>query len=162
MAELDPRNGEKTNATHVWLILWRAFHAIEQNALRSIAATGLGLSDFAVLEALLHKGPQPVNVLGRRILLTSGSITTAVDRLAAKRLVRRIADSADRRSRIVQLTDAGRRTIESSFKQHAADMEKSLSVLNSGERRELVRLLRKSGLWAQSRLDEPKHQPALS
>ncbi len=78
MAELDPRNGEKTNATHVWLILWRAFHAIEQNALRSIAATGLGLSDFAVLEALLHKGPQPVNVLGRRILLTSGSITTAV------------------------------------------------------------------------------------
>jgi MarR family 2-MHQ and catechol resistance regulon transcriptional repressor len=161
MAELDPRNGEETNATHIWLVLWRAFHAIEQNALRSIAATGLGLSDFAVLEALLHKGPQPVNVLGRRILLTSGSISTAVDRLAAKRLVRRTADSADRRSRIVQLTDDGRRTIESAFKQHAADMEESLKVLNSGERRELVRLLRKSGLWAQSRLDEPKRQPVL-
>lgn len=34
-----------------------------------------------VLEALLHKGPLPVNALGEKVLLTSGSITTAVDRL---------------------------------------------------------------------------------
>ena len=39
------------------------------------------MSDFAVLEALLHKGAQPVNVIGKRVFLTSGSITTAIDRL---------------------------------------------------------------------------------
>jgi MarR family 2-MHQ and catechol resistance regulon transcriptional repressor len=67
-------------ATRIWIVLWKAAHAIEQNAVRSVSALGLGLSEFAVLEVLLHKGPQPVNVIGRKVLLTSGSITAAVDR----------------------------------------------------------------------------------
>ena len=41
-------------------------------------------SDFAVLEALLHKGPLPINEIGKKVLLTSGSITVAVDRLESK------------------------------------------------------------------------------
>jgi MarR family 2-MHQ and catechol resistance regulon transcriptional repressor len=68
-------------------VLWKAAHAIEQNALRSVSALGLGLSEFAVLEVLLHKSPQPVNVIGEKVLLTSGSITAAVDRLESKKLV---------------------------------------------------------------------------
>jgi len=82
-------------ASHVWWVLRRAAHAIEQNAVRSISALGLGLSEFAVLEVLLHKGPQPVNVIGKKVLLTSGSITAAVDRLESKKLVRRTADTGD-------------------------------------------------------------------
>jgi DNA-binding MarR family transcriptional regulator len=54
-------------------------------------------SDFAVLEALLHKGPLPVNEIGKKVLLTSGSITVAVDRLETKGLVERRASGADRR-----------------------------------------------------------------
>ena len=53
-------------ATRVWLVLWKAAHAIEQNATQSLSALGLGRSDFAVLEVLLHKGPQPVNIIGRK------------------------------------------------------------------------------------------------
>jgi len=48
-------------------------------------------SDFAVLEALLHKGPLPVNEIGKKVLLTSGSMTVAVDRLEQRRLVERRA-----------------------------------------------------------------------
>ncbi len=102
-------------ATRVWLVLWKAAHAIEQNAVRSVSASGLGLSEFAVLEVLLHKGPQPVNVIGKKVLLTSGSITAAVDRVESKKLVRRIADTGDLRARIVQLTETGRRLIERAF-----------------------------------------------
>lgn len=162
VAARDPGKTKKTSAPHLWLVLWRASRAIEQNAIQSIANTGLGLSDFAVLEALFHKGAQPVNVIGRKILLTSGSITAAIDRLEARRLVRRTADSADRRSRIVQLTEAGQRLIEAAFERHARDMEETLAVLNSAERRELLRLLRKAGLWAQSRLNDhpsPSYHP---
>jgi MarR family 2-MHQ and catechol resistance regulon transcriptional repressor len=64
----------------VWLVLWKAARAVEQNAVNSVSRLDLGLSDFAVLEVLFHKGPQPVNVIGKRVLLTSGSITTAIDR----------------------------------------------------------------------------------
>src|SRR5579872_395076 len=142
----------KRGAIHVWLVLWKAAHAIEQNALRSVAGLGLGLSDFAVLELLLHKGPQPVNVIGKRVLLTSGSITTAVDRLESRKLVRRTGDAKDRRSRIVALTPAGRRLIHKSFRRHAADMEHTLAVLSAPDRVDLVRLLKKAGLAAEERL----------
>src|SRR5258708_26039380 len=78
-----------TDGVHVRLILWKAERAMEAVDRRSIEKLGLGLSDFAVLEMLLHKGPQPVNTIGAKVLLTSGSITAAVDRLEARGLVRR-------------------------------------------------------------------------
>jgi MarR family 2-MHQ and catechol resistance regulon transcriptional repressor len=141
-------------ATRVWLVLWKAAHAIEQNAIRSVSALGLGGSDFAVLEVLLHKGPEPVNIIGKKVLLTSGSITAAVDRLESRKLVRRTADPKDGRSRIVQLTKTGRHLIERAFQKHAMDMEETMAVLRTGERVELVRLLKKVGMWAAARLDD--------
>src|SRR5690242_15236419 len=108
--------------THVWLVLSRANRAVEARALQSIAGTGLCASDFGLLEALLHKGPLPVNVLGRKLLLTTGSITTAVDRLARRGLVRRKEHPQDRRVRLVELTTEGRQLIEPAFVQHAADL----------------------------------------
>src|SRR6202163_4344346 len=141
-------------ATRIWLVLWKAAHAIEQNAIRSVSALGLGRSDFAVLEVLLHKGPQPVNIIGRKVLLTSGSITAAVDRLESRKLLRRTANQMDRRSRIVQLTDTGRHLIERAFQKHALDMEETMEILRSGERAELVRLLKKIGMWAAARLED--------
>jgi MarR family 2-MHQ and catechol resistance regulon transcriptional repressor len=145
----------ETSATHVWLVLSRAVHAIEQNAIASVLGLGLGLSEFAVLEVLLHKGPLPVNVIGKKILLTSGSITVAIDRLESKNLVRRTADPQDRRARIVHLTEAGKRLIKDGFQRHEIDMEETLSVLSAGERKELVRLLKKAGMWAAARIERP-------
>ena len=144
-----------SSAMRVWLILWKAANAVEQNALRSVSRLGLGLSDFAVLEVLLHKGPLPVNVIGKKILLTSGSISVAIDRLEAKRLVQRTTDPRDLRARIVQLTPAGRSAIEGAFEQHVLDIEELMSILRPGERTELVRLLKKIGLWAAARLEDP-------
>src|SRR3954453_17471378 len=92
------------SGTHLWLVQMKAHRALERLAIRSIESSEVGLSDFAVLEMLLHKGPQPVNEIGRRIELTSGAITTAVDRLETRGLVTREAHASDRRARIVRLT----------------------------------------------------------
>ncbi len=128
MAESD------TSATRVWLVLWKATRAIEQNAIASIAGLGLGFSDFAVLESLLHKGFQPVNTLGKSVLLTSGSITAAIDRLESKKLVTRTAAKTDKRSRIVCLTPEGKKLIQCAFARHVEDMEETLAVLKPAER----------------------------
>jgi MarR family 2-MHQ and catechol resistance regulon transcriptional repressor len=141
-------------AIHVWLVLWKAASAIKRNAIKSVAGLGLGLSDFAVLEVLLHKGPQPINVIGKKVLLTSGSITAAIDRLETRSLVRRTANASDRRARIVELTEQGERLIHEAFRQHGIDMEETLAVLRPGERTELVRLLKKAGIWAAARVEE--------
>ena len=135
-------------------MLWRAFRAIEENASRSVSSLGLGQSDFAVLEVLLHKGPQPVNIIGKKVLLASGSITAALDRLESRRLLRRTSDPKDGRSRIVELTESGGRLIEQAFQKHAQDMEETMAVLKAAERVELVRLLKKVGMWAAARLDD--------
>lgn len=138
----------------MWLILWKAARAVEQNALSSVSKLGLGLSDFAVLELLLHKGAQPVNVIGKKILLTSGSITTAVDRLERRKLVHRKAHPEDQRARLVELSEKGKRLIECAFDQHALDMEETIAVLTSSERVELIRLLKKVGKFAAARLKD--------
>jgi MarR family 2-MHQ and catechol resistance regulon transcriptional repressor len=152
-----PQSKRAADATYTWLILWKAARAVEQNAIRSIAGLGLGLSDFAVLEALLHKGPQPVNTIGRRVLLTSGSITTAIDRLESKKLVRRTLDLTDSRARIVQLTATGRRLIRAAFRKHERDMGETMEILTPAERAELARLLKRVGMWAATRADLQTH-----
>lgn len=142
------------SATHVWLVLSKAARALEQNATASISGLGLGLSDFAVLELLLHKGPQCVNFIGKKVFLTSGSITTAIDRLESKGLVVRTPHAKDLRARLVRLTPKGERLIKNAFCRHASDMENAMSVLQRDERVELIRLLKKVGLFAASRLEE--------
>jgi MarR family 2-MHQ and catechol resistance regulon transcriptional repressor len=133
---------------HLWLVLWKAARAVEACALESIDDTGLCATDFGLLEALLHKGPCRVSQLGRKLLVTSGSITTAVDRLAARKLVRRKHDPADRRVRVVVLTRQGRQLIEPAFARHATDLEQVASALTPAERTTLVALLRKLGTRA--------------
>lgn len=145
-----------TSATRVWLILWKAARAVEQNAVESVAGLGLGFSDFAVLEVLLHKGRQPVNAIGQRILLTSGSITTAIDRLEARKLVRRTPHPEDRRARLVELTEKGKKLIECAFGRHALDIEETISILTNPERIELIRLLKKLGMFAEARAKNRK------
>src|SRR5437660_10287056 len=97
------------SGTPVWLVMMKAHRSLQRLAIRSIESAEGGLSDFAVLEMLLHKGPQPVNEIGRRIELTSGAITTAVDRLESRGLVTRESHPSDRRARIVRLTAAGKK-----------------------------------------------------
>ena len=68
---------------HVWLVMMKAMRALTRYATAGIEDTGLGLSDFGVLEVLLHKGPLPVNTIGPTVGLTPGSISIAVERLVA-------------------------------------------------------------------------------
>lgn len=150
--------GEDLSAVHLWLVLWKASRAVQAHAYRSIAAQPIGTSDFAVLEALLHKGPLPVNTIGRRVQLTSGSITAAVDRLEAQGFVERQAHATDRRARIVHLTPAGGRLIKGVFAEHKQDMERAAMALSRSERATLIRLLKKLGLDAERSLGDATRQ----
>src|SRR5213592_4518088 len=136
------------SGTHLWLVLMKAHRALERLATRSIESSEAGLSDFAVLEMLLHKGPQPVNEIGRRVELTSGAITTAVDRLESRGLVTREAHESDRRTRIVRLTARGKEQAAKAFAGHKTAMDLAASGLSKAERATLIRLLRKLGTTA--------------
>jgi MarR family 2-MHQ and catechol resistance regulon transcriptional repressor len=130
---------------HAWLVMMKAMRALTKYATAGIAKTGLGLSDFGVLELLLHKGPMPVNTIGPIVDLTPGSISIAVDRLYAKGLVSRVESPQDRRVRIVALTPSGKDLIVSAFRKHSGQMKKVFSELSPEELRILEEALKKIG-----------------
>ncbi|MCI0671049.1 MAG: MarR family winged helix-turn-helix transcriptional regulator [Myxococcaceae bacterium] len=144
-----------TTGTHVWLVMMKAHRALERLATRSIESLGFGLSDFGVMEMLLHKGPQRVNDIGARIGLTSGAITTAVDRLESGGLVVREAHETDRRARVVRLTARGREQAVRVFAGHKRAMDLAASALSERESATLIQLLKKLGASAEQSADSP-------
>ena len=140
---------------HVWLVMMQTMRALTRYAAAGIEETGLGLTDFGVLEVLLHKGPLPVNTIGPIVDLTPGSISIAVDHLFEKGLVGRVESGEDRRVRIVALTQSGKDLIVPAFRKHSGQMRKVFSELSPGELRDLEVALKKVGRHA-ARLMEQK------
>ncbi len=138
-----------TSGTHLWLVLMKAHRSLARHASRSVEGLEMCFSDFAVLELLLHHGAQPVSTIGRRVDLTTGSITTAVDRLEARGLVVRTLDASDRRVRTVSLTKKGKEKIAAAFAQHKRAMDKACSGLTESERATLTTLVKKLGKSAE-------------
>jgi MarR family 2-MHQ and catechol resistance regulon transcriptional repressor len=143
-----------SSGVHLWLVLMKAHRSLVRHAEQSIQSLEMCISDFGVLEVLLHKGPQSVGEIGRRVELTSGSITTAIDRLEQRGLVARTAHASDRRARVVHLTPAGKAHITKEFARHKDAMDRAAHGLSKTERGTLVELLKKLGTTAERQLTE--------
>jgi MarR family 2-MHQ and catechol resistance regulon transcriptional repressor len=150
------------DAPRLWLVLARCHRTLSHIAERSIVGAGLGLTDFAALEALLHKGPLTSTEIQEKVLLASGSMTAAVDRLEKKGLIKRGPAPNDRRAKVLHLTPEGRRVVESAFSRHAGELESAMAVLNPNEKRQLYALLKKLGLFAAEACAETGQEKEIS
>jgi len=134
---------------HCWLVLVKAFQAASKYLYAGLAESGIDDTDFRILEALLNKGPLPVNTIGPKVFLTPGSISTAVDRLVERGLVSRVESPEDRRVRIVSLTAKGRALIAPVFRKHAAEIKRIFADASPKELRALETALKKLGKRAE-------------
>jgi MarR family transcriptional regulator, 2-MHQ and catechol-resistance regulon repressor len=139
---------DDVSAPRLWLVLARAYGSMVSYIEGAITAQGLGLSDFMVLEVLLHKGPLTISAIGEKVLLASASMTSAIDRLEKRELVRRRSCNSDRRIRLVELTDEGKTFIEEIYARHVKDLDAVVGGLGNEERRTLYEGLKKIGLAA--------------
>jgi len=126
----------------------RSFRALNHIAETSISGTGLGLTDFATLEALLHKGPLTIGEIQSKVPLALGSMTAVVDRLERRGLILRTPSPDDRRAKVLKLSRKGRTAVKDAFSRHAADLESAMAVLTHREKRQLRTLLKKLGRFA--------------
>ncbi len=147
---------ESVTAPRLWLVMAKAYGAISSYIEGSFAAQGIGLSDFMVLEVLLHKGPLTISVIGEKVLLASASMTSAIDRLERRELVRRTSCNSDRRIRLVELTCEGKKFIDELYARHEQDMEFIAAGLSDEERRTLYMGLKKLGFAAQAAVPTEK------
>jgi MarR family transcriptional regulator, 2-MHQ and catechol-resistance regulon repressor len=143
---------DSITAPKLWWVIARSQHALRLLGERSIANTGLCLTDFAALEALLHKGPLTISEIQDKVMLASGSMTAAIDRLEKMKFVVRRSTSKDRRARVVQLTPEGKRVATAAFEKHARDLEQVTSILSEKEKTQLYASLKKLGLFAAEKL----------
>jgi MarR family 2-MHQ and catechol resistance regulon transcriptional repressor len=131
-------------------VLARAYRAMAAFVEQSVATLGIGLSDFMILEALLHKGPMTMTALCDAALLANASMTSAIDRLEQRNFVQRVPDKEDRRVKHVQLTPEGTALIKRLYAHHQRDLDEVMTDLSPAERAEIRRGLKTVGLAAQS------------
>src|SRR5438132_6969089 len=100
------RSGRIT-APQLWLVMAKSYRVLRLRAEESIVSAGLCLTDFAALEALLHKGPLTITEIQQKVLLASGSMTAAIDRLRKWAWSRGCRVTATRGGAIVSSTEEG-------------------------------------------------------
>jgi MarR family 2-MHQ and catechol resistance regulon transcriptional repressor len=132
-------------ALKLWVVLSRSHDALVQVLKADIERHDLTLAEFAVMEALYHKGPQLLGEIQKRILVSSGGMTFLVDRLAKRGLAERKACPVDRRARYAALTKKGEKLMRSIFPEHAAVIHGAMAGLKQPEQRELTALLKTLG-----------------
>jgi MarR family transcriptional regulator, 2-MHQ and catechol-resistance regulon repressor len=113
------------------VVLMRASQSVQDKVKHDMGKYGVNPTEFAVLELLFHKGEQPIQHIGKKILLASSSITYVVDKLEAKRFVKRKACPKDRRVTYAAITDEGKAFMEEAFPHHKKMIENVFENLSS-------------------------------
>lgn len=148
-ATVSRRSASQDRALKLFVVFTRAANAVNRRLLEDIASHELTPTEFGILEALYHKGPLLLGDVQKKILLTSGGVTYAVDRLAEKGLVERRDCPSDRRARFAALTSKGEALIARIFPMHAERIEETMSSLSAREQDGLIALMRKLGFAAE-------------
>ncbi|WP_338451870.1 MarR family transcriptional regulator [Niallia oryzisoli] len=137
---------ENDQSLKLFIVLSRAYRAVNEHVNKRIQRYGLNPTEFAVLELLYHKGDQPLQQIGGKILLASGSMTYVIDKLEKKEYIVRVACAEDRRVTFARITERGKKLIEQVFPSHRNEIERIMSVLTSEEQETAINLMKKIGL----------------
>jgi MarR family 2-MHQ and catechol resistance regulon transcriptional repressor len=151
-----------TTALKLYVVLSRAAEAIHAHTKAHVEAHGLTHAEFAILEALFHKGPTLLGEVQKKILVSSGCITFLVDRLEKRKLVKRRPCENDRRARYAELTAAGQQLMKDIFPSHAEAIRRAVAGLGLADQRKAIELLKALGTEAAALDPQPPTPKATS
>lgn len=137
---------KEVKTLNAFIKLMRASESISNRLNRHLAEQDLTVSQFGVLEALLHLGPLNQKALGEKLLKSGGNITLVVDNLEKSGWVERQRNPNDRRSMLIHLTEEGEKLISSYFPQHLDNIMKEFKCLSKDELDQLAEMCKKVGL----------------
>ncbi|MDQ2767568.1 MAG: MarR family transcriptional regulator [Gemmatimonadota bacterium] len=140
---------EQDAALKLWIVLSRAYDSVAELAKLDVERGELSLTEFAVVEALYHKGDLTAGEVSKRVLLRSGSLTYVIDKLVERGAIKRKVCETDRRRTYLHLTASGSAMMRRIWPGHAAVIELASSGLTLAEKRTAARLLKKMGLHAE-------------
>lgn len=133
----------------LFVVLNRTLQSIKKRVEQDIRDLGLNPTEFAVLELIYHKGDQPIQKIGEKILIASSSITYVVDKLEKKNLLKRQPCPKDRRVTYATITKAGTELMDDVFPKHQSSIQEILAGLDTKEKQTMIQQLKKLGYHAQ-------------
>lgn len=147
-------SGDESEVLQVeaYVKLMRCADTVQGILARNAETNGLTLSQLGVLEILLHLGPQNQKELAGKILRSGANMTTIIDNLEKRNIVRRLRDTTDRRNIRIELTTEGKEIIEKIFPLHMNNIYRMMGSLTADELSALATLTRKLGLEARRRM----------
>jgi MarR family 2-MHQ and catechol resistance regulon transcriptional repressor len=148
-ADSKSKDTEQAAALKLWVVLSRAHESVAELTKLDVERGELSLTEFAVMEALFHKGDLLAGEVSKRVLLRSGRLTFVIDNLVERGLIRRKLCDEDKRRTYLQLTTPGNALMRRIWPGHAAVIELATSGLTLTEKRTAARLLKKMGLHAE-------------
>ena len=150
MENMEELEKDQDLSLKLFVVLTRALQSIEKKTIKEINSQGLNLTEFGVLELLYHKGDQPIQKIGQKILLASSSITYVVDKLEEKNYLHRKGCPTDRRVTYASITKEGKELMDEIFPKHKSFLNEIMGVLSSNEKRSTIEQLKKLGFYAQN------------
>mgnify|MGYP001205242624 FL=1 len=149
MSDMTDKKDEELSLK-LFIVLSRAIESVKKQVVKDIKSYQLNLTEFGVMEFLYHKGEQPIQLIGKKVLLASSSITYVVDKLEEKGYLERAACPNDRRVIYGRLTEKGQTLMREIFPQHKKAMATIFSSLTKNEKEQAIELLKKMGIFADS------------
>ena len=140
--KLDQQLTDEQLSLKLFIVLSRALESVKKQVVKDIKRYELNLTEFAVLELLYHKGRQPLQQIGNKILLASGSITYVVDKLEKRNFLARVSCPTDRRVTYAEITDLGSEFMDKLFPEHEQNIHELLGVLTAEEKQTAIELLK--------------------
>ena len=145
----DRIDNETETSLHLYRVLSKAFKSVSDHSSANCKSEGFNPTDFAVLEMLYHKGPQPIQQIGSKLLLQSGNVTYVIDKLERNGYLRRHPCSKDRRVIYAEMTETGREVMERVLPGQTHTLCRALSGLSNEEKVQAIELLKKLGIQAE-------------
>lgn len=141
---------DSTKALKALTVLLKSSSSVQDVIKKDMIKYGVNPTEFSVLELLYSKGDQPIQYIGKKILLASSSITYVVDKLEKKGFIQRCPSATDRRVTNISISEKGRAFMQEAFPKHEGSISNLFNVLSEDEMITLTELLKKVGHRASS------------
>lgn len=154
---IEAKDKDKLASLKLFIVLSKAYKSVMDLAVKDMKKHGFSPTEFTMLEVLYHKGRIPLQQIGQKILITSGSVTYNIDKLEAKGLLQRVPCEEDRRVIYAEITSKGEQLLDRLFPKHEDYIHTLMNVLSLDEKLETIQLLKRLGTGYANDDSYPKH-----
>ena len=126
----------------ILIALHRVVNAVDSKTVKLVKSYGLSLGQFAVLEALYHKGEMTVGQVQKKILSSTGTMPVIIKNLEKRQFISHKEDENDKRKRLLYITDKGRDIISKVFPKNKELIIDYFKTMKLDDKKEFLRLMK--------------------